>query len=131
MLWLLTAAVLSAQSHTSGVSPSRLSVEATTVRAASAFDRTIVDYSPPPGEYARAKAHANGNYRHFLVNTVCGILILFGLLHWQVAACFRNLTERVSAHRLIQLFIFSPLILLTIGVLSMPSDVWDHTLDLS
>jgi STE24 endopeptidase len=34
-----------------------------------------------------------------------------------------------SSRRSVQLLIFAPLILLTIAVLGMPSDIWDHSLD--
>jgi STE24 endopeptidase len=45
-----------------------------------------------------------------------------------VAARFRDLAERTSSRRLVQLIIFAPLILLTIAVLGLPSDAWDESL---
>jgi len=91
----------------------------------------ILEYSPPPAEYARAKARSTANYRHFFVNTLYGLLVLLVLLRWRVAASFRNLAERVSSRRSVQVIIFAPLILLTIAVLGIPSDIWDHSLNLA
>lgn len=91
--------------------------------------KAIHEYSPPPAEYARAKAYSNAHYRHFFVNTLYGLLVLLVCLRWRIAPSFRNLAERVSSRRFVQLLIFAPLILLTIAVLGIPSDIWDHSLE--
>jgi STE24 endopeptidase len=91
----------------------------------------ILEYSPPPAEYARAKSRSIANYRHFFVNPLYGLLVLLVLLRWRVAPSFRNLAERVSSRRSVQIIVFVPLILLTIAVLGIPSDIWDHSLDLA
>ena len=89
---------------------------------------TIVEYSPPPAEYARAKAYSNARYRHVFIGAFYGFLILLVILRWRVAPAFRNLAERVSSNRAVQLIIFAPLILLTLTVLGAPSDIWDESL---
>jgi STE24 endopeptidase len=88
----------------------------------------IVEYAPPPAEYARAKAYSRSTYRHFFVNAFYGLLILLVVLRWRVSAAFRNLAERVSANRGLQWIVFSPLILLTIAILDVPADIWDQSL---
>lgn len=89
---------------------------------------TILEYSPPPAQYARAKAYSNAHYRHSFINALYGFLMLLVLLRWRVAPWFRDLAERVSSHRFVQLIIFAPLILLTISILGIPSDIWDQSL---
>jgi STE24 endopeptidase len=89
---------------------------------------TITEYAPPPAQYARAKAYSNSQHSHFFINALYGFLLLLVILRWRVAPAFRNLAERVSSRRFVQLIIFSPLILLTIAVLGIPSDIWDHSL---
>lgn len=89
---------------------------------------TILEYSPPPAEYARAKAYSKAHYRHFFITSLYGFLVLLVLLRWRVAARFRDLAERTSSRRLVQLIIFAPLILLTIALLGLPSDAWDESL---
>jgi len=88
----------------------------------------ILEYSPPPAEFARAKAYSLAHYRHFFINTLYGLLLLLVVLRWQVAPWCRNLAERASSRRLVQWVIFSPLILLIIAILGIPSDIWDESL---
>ncbi|MFY9841816.1 MAG: M48 family metallopeptidase [Terriglobales bacterium] len=90
---------------------------------------TIVEYAPPPAEYARAKAYSNARYRHIFIGGFYGFLVLLVILRWRVAPTFRDLAERVSAHRFLQLIIFAPLILFTIALLEIPSDIWDESLE--
>ena len=89
----------------------------------------IVEYAPPPAEYARAKAYSNTRYRHIFIGALYGFLVLLAILRWRVASSFRDLAERVSPHRSLQFIVFAPLILLTIAILTLPSDIWDEALD--
>jgi Zn-dependent protease with chaperone function len=88
----------------------------------------IVEYAPPPAQYARAKAYSKEHYLHFFVVTFYGLLVLVLVLRWRIAPAFRNLAERISARRGLQLIIFAPLILLTIALFGLPSDIWDERL---
>jgi STE24 endopeptidase len=89
----------------------------------------VVEYAPPPEQYARAKAYSNTRYRHFFIDALYGFLLLLVVLRWRVAPAFRDLAERVSANRFVQLIIFAPLILLTLAILGIPSDIWDQSLE--
>ena len=89
----------------------------------------VFEYRPSPAEYARAKTYSNAHYRHFFVNTLYGFLLLLALLRWRVAPVLRDLAEHASPRRFVQLIIFAPLILLTIAVLGIPSEIWDQWLD--
>jgi len=88
----------------------------------------ILEYAPPPAEYARAKAYSHAHYRHFFINTLYGLLLLLVVLRWRIAPAFRNLAERISMRRFVQKIVFAPLILLTIAVLGIPTDIWDQSL---
>ncbi|MGA8538573.1 MAG: M48 family metallopeptidase, partial [Terriglobales bacterium] len=83
----------------------------------------------PPEQYARATAYSNAKYRHIFIGTFYGFLVLLVILRWRVAPAFRDLAERASARRGVQLIVFAPLILLTIALLEIPSDIWDQSLD--
>jgi Zn-dependent protease with chaperone function len=91
----------------------------------------IAEYAPAPAEYARAKAYSRAHYRHFFVNGLYGFLLLLVILRWRVAPVFRDLAERVSRSRFVQSIIFVPMILLTIAVLGIPSDITDQKLALA
>lgn len=89
---------------------------------------TVIAYAPPPAEYSKAKEYSRAHYRHFFFDTFYGFLILLVLLKWRVAPAFRNLAERVSKRRGVQLIIFSPLILLAIAIPGIATDIKDEQL---
>ena len=89
---------------------------------------TILEYSPPPEQYARAKAYSNSHYRHIFISAFYGFLVLLVILRWRVAPAFRDLAERISSRRFVQLIVFAPLILLTIAIPGIASDIWDESL---
>jgi STE24 endopeptidase len=90
---------------------------------------TILEYAPPPAEFARAKAYSHAHYTHVFMGAFYGFLLLLVVLRWRVAPAFRNLAERVSRRRIVQLIIFAPLTLLTISILGIPTDIWNELLD--
>ncbi len=92
---------------------------------------TILEYSPPPAEYARAKEYSYAHYRHFFFNAFFGFLILLVILRWRIAPAIRNLAERVSSNRFVQLIIFAPLTLLAISIPTIATDINDQRLDLA
>jgi STE24 endopeptidase len=131
VLFCVFAIALShAQSNaaTSTPSPTAAAPSAPTTVAPDSAQAPILEYSPPPAQFARAKAYAQSHYTHFFVNALYGFLVLLFVLRWRIAPKFRDLAERVSKNRFVQLIIFAPLILLTISFLTIPSDVWDEAL---
>ncbi|MGA7287779.1 MAG: M48 family metallopeptidase [Terriglobales bacterium] len=109
-------------------SPATGSSTASQSKANETAPSAIVEYAPPPAEYARAKAYSKAKYRHTFIGAFYGFLILLVILRWRVAPTFRNLAERASPRRFVQLIIFAPLTLLTIAVLTVPTDIWDESL---
>jgi Zn-dependent protease with chaperone function len=96
--------------------------------AASTSTAAIVEYAPPPAAYARAKQYSQAHYRHFFIDTLYSLLLLLVVMRWRLAPKFRDLAERASARRGVQLIIFAPLILLTIAILGILPDIWDQSL---
>ena len=88
----------------------------------------IVEYAPPPAQYARAKAYSNTHYRHFFFDAFYGFLVLLVVLRWRLAPAFRNLAERASARRFVQLIVFAPLLLLTVAIFGIATDINDQSL---
>ena len=123
------AVATSAAQANHGSSQPAAPANSSAIANASAQPAVITEYAPPPAKFARAKAYANAQHRHFFINAFYGFLVLLVLLRWRVAPAIRNLAERVSGRRVVQLIIFAPLILLIIALLGMPSDAWDHALD--
>jgi len=127
----IASTALTAQDAKGNPSPaasSPVAAPAATVQSTDIPQDTILEYSPPPAQYARAKAYSNSHYRHFFINALYGFLLLLVVLRWRAAPFFRNLAERVSSNRFVQLLVFAPLILLTIAILGIPADIWDQSL---
>jgi STE24 endopeptidase len=122
------SATLLAQTGTGATPPSATTTTSSETIGAASASAPIVEYTPPPEQYARAKAYSNARYRHIFIGSFYGFLVLLVILRWRVAPAFRDLAERVSANRAVQLIVFAPLILLTIAVLGIPSDIWDESL---
>jgi Zn-dependent protease with chaperone function len=129
LLFASALGTLHAQTNSaSGAEQPSATAAASSTADAATTSTPIVEYAPPPAQYARAKAYSNAHYRHFFINALYGFLLLLVVLRWRLAPAFRNLAERASASRGLQLIVFAPLILLTLAVLGIPSDIWDQSL---
>lgn len=129
LLFASALGTLHAQTNSASGAEQPSATAATSSTADAATSSTpIVEYAPPPAEYARAKAYSNTRYRHIFIGAFYGFMVLLVILRWRVAPAFRDLAERASARRGLQLIVFAPLILLTLAVLGIPSDIWDQSL---
>ncbi len=106
--------------------PTNIAVE--TSSAAGQPPSVITEYAPSAANYARAKEYSHAHYRHFFFDTFYGFLVLLVLLRWRVASRLRDLAERVSKRRSVQIIIFSPLILVVIAILGIATDIKDEQL---
>ncbi|PYX42476.1 MAG: hypothetical protein DMG81_01580 [Acidobacteria bacterium] len=93
-----------------------------------AFGKPPSTYSPPPDQYEKAVAYSAAHYRHALIGSLWAILVPLLILRWRLAPGYRDWAERVSARRFVQVLFYAPLLLLTIGLLGIPFDAWDHWL---
>jgi len=87
-------------------------------------------YTLPPDKLAKAIAYATArNWLHFIA-AAYGMLVLAGVLAWKLAPRLRNLAEAASRRRIVQAYIFAPLLLLVIDVLELPVSLYGHHLSL-
>jgi STE24 endopeptidase len=96
---------------------------------AASTEARITEYVPAPENYQTSVAYSSAHYRHFFLNTLYGWLILLMVLRFHLAPTLRSWAERVSSRRFVQVILFAPAFLLTIAVLNLHSDLWDHSLD--
>jgi len=90
--------------------------------------KPLSTYSTPPGQYKKAVAYSAAHYRHALIGSLWAILVPLLILRWRLAPRYRDWAERISARRFVQVLAYAPLLLLTMGLLGMPFDAWDHRL---
>ena len=85
-------------------------------------------YTLPPEKYQQAVAFARARYILYFLSVAWGVLVLLLMLRWRLAPRFRDWAERAVRFRFLQAWIFVPLFLLTLGVLSLPLDLYGHWL---
>jgi STE24 endopeptidase len=90
----------------------------------------ITEYAPPPEQYAKAVAYSRAHYFHFFVDAAYGVLVLLAVLWLRLGPRYRDFSERVSRRRLVQALLYVPLLFLTCGILGLPTDIWDQSLEL-
>lgn len=86
----------------------------------------ITAYTLPPDLYR--KAHLLGQIAFWgrLGVFVYGVIILLLVLKWKIAPRYRDIAERAAGNRLVQAAIFSPLFIITWGVLTIPTDILEQ-----
>ena len=87
-------------------------------------------YTLPPETLKKAEALYRTQLAMLLVGTVYSFGLLWLLLARRVAPRFRDLAERVSTRRFVQVLVFAPLFLLTMDVLQLPLSLYQHQLGL-
>ena len=99
--------------------------------AARPVERKITAYTLPPDLYKKAKALSRTRFRFDIISFFYGLLILWIILRWKLAPKFRDTAEKASSNRFIQALIFTPLLILTIAILQLPADAYQHWVSLS
>ncbi len=87
-------------------------------------------YTLPPDKLAKAIAYAAARNRLHFAAVAYGIAVLLALLAWHVAPRLRDLAESVTRHRILQAYIFAPLLLLAIDAAELPLSLYGHHLSL-
>ena len=98
--------------------------------SAPASNGQVQGYTLTPGQEAQAIAYARARHELYFLDVAYGILLLVLLLQLRVAPAFRNWAEKWTDNPFGQVFVFTPLLLLTIDVLSLPTAIWAHHLAL-
>src|ERR1700730_7862775 len=86
--------------------------------------RKITAYTLPPDLHKKAHALNRIHFRLALIGFVYGIAVLGLILRWKLAPKYRDWSEGFSAKGFLQSALFSPLLLLTIAILTLPLDIY-------
>jgi STE24 endopeptidase len=110
--------------------PSQLPSSATATDAApTTFEKRIVAYTLPPDLYKKAHDRSRIRFHLALIGFVYGLAVLWLILRWKIAAKYRDWAERFSSRRFVQSLVFSPLLLLTMAVLTLPLDIYGEIVE--
>jgi STE24 endopeptidase len=98
---------------------------------ASGRARQITAYTLPPDLYKKAHDLNRIHFRLNLISFVYGLVVLWVVLGWRLAPKYRDWAEKSFSNRFLQSLIFSPLLLLTVAILTLPTDIYDNWLERS
>ena len=87
---------------------------------------TVTEYRLPPDELEKAEALYHTGVVLFVVGTLYGLAVLVAALAFRFGPRFRNIAERVSRRRFVQVIVFAPLLLLSIDLLGLPLGIYIH-----
>jgi len=107
-------------------SASPASVPAAPAQSQPAPPPRITKYTLPPDRYQKARNLAKIHFRFTLISFVYGLLVLWLVLRWTLSAKYRTLAESKFSKRFLQALVFSPLIILTIDVLELPTGIYEN-----
>ncbi|HXM44695.1 MAG TPA: hypothetical protein VN924_25885, partial [Bryobacteraceae bacterium] len=88
----------------------------------------VKTYTLPPDKLAKAIEYAAARNRLHFAAAAYGILVLVALLAWRVAPRLRDIAESTTRRRILQAYIFAPLLLLAIDALELPISLYGHHL---
>jgi len=90
----------------------------------------VQGYTLTPSQEAQAIAYAHARHELYFLDVVYGILLLVLLLQLRIAPAYRDWATQWTDNGFGQIVVFSPLLLLTIDVLSLPTAILEHRLAL-
>jgi len=108
-------------SNASGTTPSPVSsgLQAAPIKK-------ITEYTLPPDLYRKARNRSRIRFASTIFGFFYSLLVLWFILSRKLSARFRDWAERVSRNRFVQALIFTPLLVITIGLLEIPLDLFDE-----
>ncbi len=81
----------------------------------------------PPDRDKKARALSKVRFRMLMISVAWGLVALLLVLRWKVGPRFRDVAERTSSSRFVQLLIFAPL--LTLDALSLPTRIYENWIE--
>jgi STE24 endopeptidase len=86
----------------------------------------VTGYTLPPDRYKKARDLGRIEFRLQIVDVLYGLLVLWLILQWNIAPKYRDWAEKASAKRILQALVFGPLIILTMDLFNLPTEIYGH-----
>jgi len=92
--------------------------------------RQVRTYTLPPEKLAKAIEYGHArDWLHF-IGFAYALAVLAGVIAWRVAPRFRDWARAASRRRIVQAYIFVPLLMLAVDGLSLPVSIYGQSLSL-
>src|ERR1700684_2282605 len=108
---------------------SSASDRSTQVAPPQSAEKKVTAYTLPPELYRKARALGRFPARFAWIDFFYGIFVLWVILYWRFGPQFRDWAQSVSRNRFLQAAIFASLLLLTMAVLGLPSDIYENSVE--
>ena len=93
-------------------------------------DRDVDSYTLSPERYEQAIEYARTRYIRYFISAAYGLVLVWLFLRYRVAPRFRDLAEKVSRWRFVQVAVFTPLLIGALSLFTLPLDVHGHYLSM-
>jgi len=90
--------------------------------------KRITSYTLPPELYRKAHNRGRIGFAAQVIGFFYGLAVLWFILRSKLAARYRDWAEHVSRKRFVQAFVFTPALVLTVGILQLPVDLFHESL---
>src|SRR6266481_6286749 len=87
----------------------------------------ITAYTLPPDLYRKARNRSRIGFASRIIGFFYGLFVLWFILRRKFSARFRDWAENFSRSRFLQAYVFTALLVLTIGVLQLPLDIFHES----
>ena len=93
--------------------------------------KMVTEYTLPPDVYQKAERLSKIRLALIFGGTIYGLVMLWLMLRWKVAPKYRDWAEGASGKWFAQVLVFSPLLILTMDVLGLPLEIYEHAVSRS
>ena len=128
-LLIALSLALWAQGQPASTSSTLPAANATTAKVPTTSTGIITAYTLPSDLYKKAHDRSRIHFQLALIGFVYGLLVLWLILRWKLAARYRDWAERATSRQFVQSMVFSPLLLLTIALLTLPLDIYGEVIE--
>jgi STE24 endopeptidase len=97
--------------------------------AATAPQKEVTAYTLPPDLYKKAHDLGVIHFRFNLIGFFYGLLVLWIILRFGLSPKYRDWAEKVSRNSFVQTLVFAPLLVVTMGILGLPSDIYENSVE--
>ena len=126
---VLATAVAAKQAGRATSSAPQTSAQSSAAAVTQTAEKRVTDYTLPPELYRKARDLGRFRFRFALIDFFYGVFVLWVILYWRFGPKFRDWAESVSRNRFVQAAIFAPLLILTMDILGLPSDIYQNSVD--
>jgi STE24 endopeptidase len=92
-------------------------------------EKIVTAYTLPPDLYRKARDLGRFHARFAWIDFFYGTFVLWVILYWRFGPQFRDWAESVSRNCFLQAAVFAPLLLLTMAILALPSDIYENSVE--